>query len=175
MNSHIHTICAAVALTASIGSSFASGDAAAITRQRTNNQNATGACQSALPVFDGQIRKRPLAIQNVGTASAYVSCSFMTPAHGTGVNSVNLIAENNTGTAVDVSCTLVVGVSKLAPTYFPKTITLPANSGLNSFTWTAANNGGVPFDSYAISASCSLPVGTGLSLSQLFYDADVGA
>ncbi|MEO6138715.1 MAG: hypothetical protein ABIP11_08655 [Luteimonas sp.] len=176
MNSQMSKMFAALALTAGIGSVFASGDADAISRPRAFDQNATGGCQSALPVFDGQIRKRPLAIQNEGTAPAFVSCSFMTPIINTGVSRVNLYADNNTGATLDITCTLVVGLSNFdMPTYLPKTISVPANSGLYVFEWTSVDNGGVNFNSYAISASCNLPVGTGLSLSQIIYDEDVGA
>jgi hypothetical protein len=164
-------------LTAGLGLIFASGTADAITSVRQFNQNATGVCQSALPVFDGQIRKRPLAVQNEGTASAFVSCAFMSPAAGgAGVDQIRLYADNNTGSPVDITCTLVSGVSHNGvPRYFPKTITMPANSGLNEFLWTAADNGGVNFNDIALSASCNLPVGTGLSLSEIYYTVDVGA
>ncbi|MEO6138716.1 MAG: hypothetical protein ABIP11_08660, partial [Luteimonas sp.] len=111
MNIHIHTI-AAVALATSLASAFASGDASAVTKQRSFVQNATGACQSALPVFDGQIRKRPLAVQNEGTSAAFVSCSFMdTDRSVNGVTDVFLYADNNTSSSVTVNCTLVTDIS----------------------------------------------------------------
>ena len=163
-------------LTAGLGLIFASGAAGAVTSARVFNQNATGNCQSALPTFDGQIRKRPLAIQNEGTAPAFVSCAFMSPSNLAGVTQVTLLADNNTGSPVDISCTLVSGVSHNGvPKYFPKTITMAANSGLNGFTWTTADNGGANFTDYDLSASCNLPVGTGLSATQIFFDVDVGA
>jgi hypothetical protein len=162
-------------LTAGLGLIFASGAAGAVTSSRAFNQNATGLCQSALPTFDGQIRKRPLAVQNEGTSSAFVSCAFMVPSKGTGVTQVTLTADNNTSSPVDISCTLVSGVSHFTATYHPKTITLPANSGLNYLQWTAADNGGANFDDFALSASCNLPVGTGLSFTQTVFSVDVGA
>ena len=163
-------------LTAGLGLIFASGAAGAITKTRGFDQNATGICQSALPVFDGQIRKRPLAVQNEGTTSAFVSCSFMTPEKGVGVREILLYADNNTGSPVDISCTLVSGVSKYSvPTYHPQTITMLANSGINLFAWSSGDNGGANFDDYALNVSCNLPVGTGLSFSQIVYDEDVGA
>jgi hypothetical protein len=161
---------------AGLGLIFASGAVGAVTSQRAFNQNATGSCQSALPVFDGQIRKRPLAVQNEGTASAFVSCSFVTPGDFVGVFQISLYADNNTGSAIDISCTLVSGISKSGvPTYLPQTIKMAANSGINRFVWTAADNGGVNFNNYALSASCNLPPGTGLSLSEIFFYVDVGA
>ncbi len=173
MNLNIHTI-AAVALTTTLA--FASGDALAVNKMRSFVQNATGACQSALPVFDGQIRKRPLAVQNEGTSAAFVSCSFMdTDRSVNGVTDVYLYADNNTSSSVTVNCTLVTGVSGLGPQYFPKSIVLPANSKLNQFLWTSADNGGSNFSSFAINASCQLPVGTGLTSSFVYFDEDVGA
>ncbi len=38
--------------------------------------NATAFCQTALPVFDGNVRKRPLAVTNEGTSNAFISCSI---------------------------------------------------------------------------------------------------
>lgn len=169
-------ILAAATLTAAVGLALASSDAAAETLQRSFVQNATGVCQSALPVFDGQIRKRPLAIQNEGTASAFVSCSFMsTDRSDDGITEVYVYADNNTASAVDLTCTLVQGVSGLGPTFFPKTLTLPANSTINEFPWTAADNGGNNFTDFTTNISCNLPVGTGLSITFVYYDEEVGA
>jgi hypothetical protein len=175
MNLHIHTI-AAVALATTLASAFASGDALALTKPRSFVQNATGACQSALPVFDGQIRKRPLAVQNEGTSAAFVSCSFMdTDRSVNGVTDVYLYADNNTSSPVTVNCTLVTGISGDYPQYFPKSILLPANSKLNGFVWSSTDNGGSNFSNKAINASCQLPVGTGLTSSFVYFDEDVGA
>lgn len=169
MKLHMHPICAAVTLVAALGSVGASGDALAVTRVFV--QNATGACQSALPVFDGHFRKRPLALQNEGTGSAFVSCSFLDPTllGTTGVTNVFLYADNNTGAPVVLACTLVTGFSNYNPTYYPKTITL--NPGSNLINWDAADNAGNNFNNYTINVSCNLPSGTGLSASFLYYDA----
>jgi hypothetical protein len=153
--------------------------AQAATQQRSFVQNATGACQSALPVFDGNIRKRPLAVQNEGTAAAFVSCSLMDTSGGVGgassVTSVFMYADNNTGAAVDLTCTLVDGYSGGTNVFLPKTLTLPANSKAHPFLWTAAaDNGGANFN-WTTNLTCQLPVGTGLSLSFVYYDEDVGA
>ncbi len=178
MNGQMQKICAIIALTTGIGSVLASGDASATTLSRSFVQNATGACQSALPVFDGQIRKRPLALQNEGTASAFVSCSFMGTDRGIGdsksVITLLLYADNNTASAVSLTCTLVDGVSGLANVFIPKTITLPANSTLNLIQWTPSDKGGIKF-SFTTNASCNLPVGTGLSIASVYFDEDVGA
>lgn len=152
--------------------------AQAVTQSRSFVQNATGACQSALPVFDGNIRKRPLTVQNEGTAPAFVSCSLMSTDRGVGgvasAESVYLYADNNTASPVDVSCTLVDGASGVTNVYLPKTLNLPANSKTNLFLWQASDNGGNNF-SYTVNLNCLLPVGTGLSIAFVYYDEDVGA
>ncbi|MEP6634228.1 MAG: hypothetical protein ABJA62_08450 [Luteimonas sp.] len=168
--------CSAALLAATFGLAFA-GDAQALTRQRRFFQNATGTCQSALPVFDGQIRKRPLALQNEGTTSAFVSCSLMGPnSSAVDIILIQVFADNSTATPVALTCTLITGLSKFGtPQSLPKTITMPANSGVNGFVWTRADNGGAPFNNFTINVSCNLPVGTGLSGMSVTFDEDVGA
>ncbi len=151
-------------------------DASAATLQRSFVQNATGACQAALPVFDGQIRKRPLAIQNEGTASAYVTCSFMgTDRTDAGITDIYLYADNNSAAEVDITCTLVTGASGVGAAYYAKTLTIPANTPTNLFFWDAADNGGENFDNYTTNVSCNLPVDTGLTATFIYFDEDVGA
>ena len=167
---------ATLALAACLAS--ASGDATAVNRLRSIAQNATGSCQSALPVFDGQIRKRPLAVQNEGSASAFVTCSFAGTASGVGatrsISRLLVFADNNTDNAASLTCTLVDGLSGSSPTYTPKTIALPLNSTLNSFSWTAEDDNGGDNFFYTVNISCNLPVGTGLTLTYLEYAEDVG-
>ncbi len=165
-------------LAAALGALLAASSALAEEKPRSFVQNATGACQSALPVYDGQIRKRPLALQNEGTASAYVSCSFMSTVDGIGgsrsIGGVFLYADNNTGSDVDMTCTLVDGISGSAPIYIPKTITMSANSRGNTFYWLVNDNGGERFY-VTVNASCNLPVGVGLTSSFIFFLEEVGA
>lgn len=154
-----------------------SGSASAEVRLRSFVQNTTGACQPALPVFDGQIRKRPLAVQNEGTAAAFISCSFMgTDLAAAGILGVLLLSDNSNTAAVTLTCTLVTGASGgvTGQRFLPQTITMPASSRLNRFRWFAADFGLGNLDNVT-SASCNLPVGTGLSLAVIYYSEDVGA
>ncbi|MEP6634229.1 MAG: hypothetical protein ABJA62_08455 [Luteimonas sp.] len=169
--------CSVTLLTATLGLAFATGDAHAATPQRSFIQNATGACQSALPVFEGQIRKRPLAIQNEGTASTFISCSLMgTDRSVAGITEIDIVADNNTASPVDLTCTLVTGLSKFGmQQFFPKTITMPANSGINEIFWDSRDNGGAFFDNFTVNVSCNLLMGTGLSRTRVFFNEDVGA
>jgi hypothetical protein len=162
------------ALTFGIGLVLVGSEASAVTMERSFVQNATGACQSALPVFDGQIRKRPLAVQNEGTAAAFVNCSFAgTDRAVDGLTFIYVYADNNTASAIDLSCTLVTGWDGIQE-YFPKTVSMPANSTLNEFLWDASDHGGANFE-YPANVSCNLPVGTGLSVTFVYFDEDVGA
>lgn len=144
-------------------------------QNRGLTQYATGACQSALPVFDGQIRKRPLAVQNEGTASAFITCSFLGEESSLptgGAQAITLYANNQTANNINLACTLVAGQVG-SPVFLPKTITMPPNSSFNGFVWTAADNGGQSLGVIG-NVSCSLPVMTGLSLSIVAYQEDVG-
>lgn len=121
-----------------------------------------------MPVFDGVIRKRPLAVQNEGSAPAFISCSFMGNTSIPGITDVVLYANSNNASATSLTCMLVTGVSggSDAPRYLAKTVTMPGNSRLNQFSWR--------FEEFGLldnltSASCNLPVGTGLTLSEIHY------
>src|SRR5690606_26295860 len=70
--------------------------------------NASGACKSALPVLDGNIRSRPLGVRNEGTSHAFVSCSL--PAeHGSRISLAGIFVTNSGSETVTVNCTMVNG------------------------------------------------------------------
>lgn len=126
--------------------------------------NATAFCQGALPSFDTQIRKRPLAVANEGDAFAFVSCSIPVGDNAVPSYQGRISVTNRGVTSVDVSCTLVDGLSESVsgrvPGYYPKTITVPSNSG-GVFLWSAVTPG-PPFDRFQ-NFSCSLPPGVELN------------
>ena len=107
------------------------------------------ACQAALPVFDGQIRKRPLAIQNEGTSNAFITCALRGRFGGTSATTgtsafvtVGLI--NNTGSSRTATCTLVDGRNGLIdPINFVKSATFTGT--LEMALTAAAVNSGTPF------------------------------
>ncbi|MEP6634166.1 MAG: hypothetical protein ABJA62_08140 [Luteimonas sp.] len=131
-----------------------------------------------MPVFASQLRKRPLALQNEGTASAFVNCSLMSTDRSVdGVDAVVVTADNNTAAPIDITCTLVTGLSKMGtPQFFPQTITMPPNSGglTNEFVWSPTLNDGKPFDNFSINLSCNLPVGAGIGITTSQFDQGVG-
>lgn len=123
---------------------------------------AAGACQTALPVFDGVVRKRPLAVQNEGTTTTFVTCG-LEGKFGAVMSStlvfVGLV--NNSGAPATVNCTLVDGRDSISdPVYMPKSVVLPANTPIAELSWTSTDNEGDDFIYPAI--SCSLPPGTGI-------------
>lgn len=124
---------------------------------------AAGACQSALPVFDGVIRKRPLAVQNEGDSTSFVTCGLdgkLFPAEET--STVAIALTNVSDAEVLVNCTLVDGRSGFAdPVYLPRSLAIAGGTTLATINWTAEDNGGVNFVYPAI--SCSLPPGAGIA------------
>jgi hypothetical protein len=148
--------------------------APAATVTRNVLRMATLGCQSALPTFDTSIRKRPLAVQNEGTADAYVTCglqgTFLAAPLST---SVAVKLRNNTAASVAVSCTLTdAGAGLSNPIYFTKTVTLAANAVDVDLGFSSADNGGTAFIYPAF--SCALPPGTGISATTQSYPEDVG-
>ncbi|MEP6634164.1 MAG: hypothetical protein ABJA62_08130 [Luteimonas sp.] len=167
----------AVTIVSVLGFSLAARDAQALNLERSFVKNATGTCQSALPVFDGQIFKRPLAIQNEGTASAFISCSLMsTNQTPSGITEIVVFADNNNPTTpIDLTCTLITGLSKFGMQQFiTQTISIAANSR-NQIIWNGSNNNGNSFNNFTVNVSCNLPMGAGLSMTRLRFLQDVGA
>src|SRR5690606_12832179 len=124
-------VTSAALLAAGLGMAAPGNAFAEITRQ-----NATGMCQGALPAFDTQIRKRPLAVRNEGTAPAFVSCS-LAGTQGEVHESVEIVFTNSGATDAVVNCTVVSGRATFStpPQYYPQPeLALPA-SGSNSVVY----------------------------------------
>ncbi len=119
---------------------------------------AAGACKSALPSFEGNIRSRPLAVQNEGGSVVFVSCAQQGNLDVKPTQlAINLV--NNSKEVAVVNCTLVSG--SLAPTYYVVSVTaIPGFDAQGVVRPTA------PLTSFASSNaswSCALPPGTGIS------------
>ena len=92
----------------------------------------TDRCQSALPTFDVGLRKRPLAIQNEGSSTAFVTCSFgwnqLDEIGGGNVlqslESVQIWFTNRSSSTVAVTCTAVYGRELQAITSDTRTVTI---------------------------------------------------
>lgn len=157
----LHIACGLV-----LASVVTDGDAAGATRQYSIG--ASAACRPALPAFDGAIRTRPLAMANEGSSSAFITCSnWSTPFAETNYNTVVTLANRSAG-PVDVTCTLVAGGDTgPAPTYTPKTITIPANASGN-IVWGTLANAALPG---TLRFSCGLP--PRVELGQLLWGSVV--
>lgn len=131
----------------------------------TTRQNATGMCQGALPAFDTQIRKRPLAVRNEGTQGAFVSCS-LAGIDGEVHRSVEIVFTNSTAATAQINCTVVSGRTLgPAPQYYTRTVSAPAGlfAGIVHYFDTAVDPANM------INVSCQLPPGT--SLDYIRYDS----
>lgn len=170
---HLHAIpCATLASMLAIA--LPAGDAGAVARARLYYANATSYCQTALPVFDGQVRKRPLAVQNEGTGPAFVTCSFT--AQSTGLDSVVLFASNDGDAAAALTCTGVTSVQGSGSQYVSKTVVIQA-SGKGGIVWLPNDFGSgstIPGGGY-FSVSCNLPPGVGINDSYVRFQEEVGA
>lgn len=135
-------------------------EALAATTLKFHFNQAVSICQPALPAYDGLIRKRPKAVANEGTTTAFVSCAL---AHQSEffntVEGVRVVVINRQDTAVEMTCTLVDGSGDI--TFSPskaRTITVPSG-GRAVLPWSyASNNGGVRYTAPAV--SCALPPST---------------
>lgn len=154
MNRYAITLGAATALAGALVASAAT----AATIEREGYTQASGACQGALPNYEGSFRKRPLGMANEGTAGAYATCS----PHGINpgvTDSVELLITNRGGADVNVGCTLVDGLvdpELFFADYYPQTVSAP--SALDSaIVW---NEAGAFF---LTSISCNVPAGVELN------------
>ncbi|MGY1531451.1 hypothetical protein [Luteimonas sp. A649] len=116
-------------------------------------------CAAALPAFEGLVRKRPLAIQNEGSSTAFVSCA--PPQFGGHASNpqlgLDIFVANMGASAATVTCTGVTWING-EQIYLVKSTTMAA--GQESQIWWD-NSGTQPTGDF-IYLSCSLPPGTGI-------------
>lgn len=120
---------------------------------------AAGACQSALPVFDTMLRKRPLAVQNEGSSTTFVTCAVSNPSRHVGSplriagHRVGLV--NLSDVDVFVSCTQVVDLWASEHIYQVESETLSAHGGSTLWFVDASDT--------TSAISCALPPGVGIT------------
>lgn len=152
MNRYAITLGAATAL---VGSLIA-GTANAVTVQRSTYTQASGACQGALPSYEGNFRKRPLAVANEGASSAYITCGVRNDENTAMISTVELYVTNRNAADVDVGCTMVDGSIDATldfANYYPQTVTTLAGRD-GAFSWSSASTApGFLFPSI----SCNVP------------------
>lgn len=162
---HVRT---ALFVLATAASALAATTAHAGGEPHSDAVNATGACNGALPSYEGALRKRALAIANEGTAPAFVSCSVPTDGfQNQGYQAGALTFLNRTGNPVAFNCTMVAGVASglapgLEPAYYTKLVAVAANGGVQ-VPWLTSEYGVEIFER-PINFSCQLPAGVEIAL-----------
>jgi hypothetical protein len=136
--------------------------------------NGAGVCQAALPSFEGLLRKRPMAIQNEGSATAFVTCSpttmqsmWTSEIHGHGVHLIN-----RNSAAVLIACSAVIGSQDgVADETVTKAVQIPANAA-GAIYW---GDGDIPAQNgESFNATCGLPPGTGIATVLVHQLLNVG-
>lgn len=132
---------------------------------------AAGICQGALPAHEALLRKRPLAVQNQGRANAFVTCAFSNPGNNSGGSRVSgmTIYLQNVSAVRTVSCTAVnagVGASAGDALYATKSVEVPRDANRSTaleFLPGDFPGGAFLFPGDAVSVSCNLPPGSGIT------------
>lgn len=141
--------------------------------QSTNLANAGAACLPALPRYDGNVRKRPLAIFNEGTAASFVTCNFIVEENAYdsqgGVERFDITAKNQSDMPQTVRCTAVIGVDDGNARYIAQSVTLQPGER-KRMEWSAGSYGLPNGWEGPINASCLLPVLTGLNEVSIHWD-----
>ena len=130
-------------------------------------QNGAGACQGALPAFAGTLRARPLALQNEGGSTAFVTCSLRAETLFTGGVSpsytrIRVFLSNVNETAQPVSCTLVDGTILSTAVYVVKSTTV--SPGFGELAFELSDYPTTTSRMQNPNLSCSLAPGVGVGL-----------
>ena len=141
--------------------------------QSTNLFNAGAACLSALPRFDRDVRKRPLAVVNEGTASAFVTCNYTVDeqafdAQG-GVERFDITAKNQGNVENIVRCAAVIGVDDGQALYIVKSVSVPAGAR-RKLEWHAEDYGLQGGWEGPVNMSCMLPPQMALNEGHVHWD-----
>lgn len=154
-----------------LAAALACNAATAAEIERTELTMAVSACQSALPVFDGVVRKRPLAVQNEGDSSTFITCGlegvFGALPHST---YIGISLQNNGSAPATASCTLVdAGSGFASPTYLPVSRTISPGTS-SEVTW-------IPEDAAFIypAISCNVPPGVGIKYLARRFREEIGS
>lgn len=153
----------------------ASSQAQAVTVTRQRLLQPVSVCQGALPSFEGAFRKRPIAIKNEGTSTAFLTCSTFGDNGGPQIFSIAApyFHNANASGSVTVNCSLSEGfLDDGTPTLIPRSVTLAAGAA-GLIVWTTSDFGGNKFRTANV--SCAIPAGVEMGWFAVFYDEDVGA
>jgi hypothetical protein len=160
--------CAAAAL--------ASPTLRAATIERQEVRLSADVCQPSRPGVDSTFRRRPLAMQNEGTSTAFLTCAFGGVFNGVPSQKTLSVGFTNANPSpVTVSCTLVdAHDGVINPEFFTKSISVAAaGSPVTLLQWSAvADNEGVNFTYPAV--SCAIPAGIGVQVTLHTFDEEIG-
>jgi hypothetical protein len=153
-----------------IAGGLAPGHADAATA-RGHYISATAVCSGPLPVYDNQLKRRPLGILNQGTTSVFISCSVPSEYDGDITSADNFIRIyfRSFGAGGNIACTLnagnrVDGSGSVA-------LTTPIAAGGDSDIYFGSINKVNPWGSYNF--SCSVPAD--VEMNQIYFgDGDTG-
>ncbi len=165
---------------AAIGAAASGAATASVVTKAEYNQASGTMCQGALPNFEGNFRKRPLAVANEGTTNAFLTCGLTSQYDSStgGVPQVILIVTNRNAADTDMSCTLVDGYVDSTvgfADYFPQTITVAAGQ-FTVFNWSASGAGGTNDPVFGYPAiSCNVPASFEVNLEGHAYSEEIGA
>lgn len=122
---------------------------------------ASGACRSALPVFEGQLRTRPLGVGNEGTANAFVTCNQHTEMAVIQYNWIFVTLTSRADVPVTVTCTSVDGFDFGLQNVF-QTASTELQPGGRSFLHFRPIPPATTFTAPFANLSCNLPPGVSL-------------
>lgn len=131
-------------------------------------------CQGALPVFETAIRKRPLAIQNEGSTTSFVTCGFETDLAESitgGPLMVDVYFINNTAANVTVNCTAVTGWAGGENEYvaFSADLVPGADAEVNNIFVQDTDFAADGMSTGLVALSCSLPAGVGIADTYVYW------
>jgi hypothetical protein len=163
-------------LTVALASAYSAPSVAQEATVHANASQPTARCQGALPVFETMIRKRPLAVQNEGSANTFVTCSFEFDAYNA-VNGEALMVDawftNNNAEDVTLTCTAVSGWQTGDNEYVQMSTTVVANGAeQGNLFWVGEDFAAGGLETGLVSISCALPAGVGVNDTYVFWATD---
>lgn len=140
-----------------------------------NGSQPAARCQGALPAFETAIRKRPLAIQNEGTSSSFITCGFEFDSYEAIDNSalmVDTYFTNNTAAPVSLTCTAVTGWQTGDNEFVSLTEVIAPGAQSENMVWYAEDFAGGGLATGLVAISCNLPVGVGVNDTYIYWASD---
>jgi hypothetical protein len=167
MNSLASTI-----VTSVIGAALMS-PAQAVTKYHDLQSGPVSRCQSASAIYDASLARKALAMQNIGTASIFVTCAFEferivdhlgpsdTPI---GFNQLDIYFTSQAAAAITVKCTAVTSYETGNNQYSSKSVLL--TQGVQDYLMWSLPDFPLGFDGL-IAVTCMLPPGAAINDSHM--------